>query len=141
MLQGTGLPSNIPALAGQTYTFHQSKCQYCFTNRTFRLLLHLLSRGDNGSKPYGYEFTTTLVPLKEKKQLWIFFLDDKIITLFEKNSFRSPSRVNISFILTSMTRSTVYSAPHANPPFEQNFFSLSFSQGEREKLLLEWDVS
>jgi hypothetical protein len=67
----------------------------------------------------------------KKKSNFGFFFDDKIITLFEK-SFRSPSRVNISFILTSMTRSTVYSAPHANPPFEQNFF-LSLFRKERER--------
>jgi hypothetical protein len=50
----------------------------------------LLSRGDNGSKPYGYEFATTLDHLKEKKQLWIikpFFFDDKIITLFENYAY------------------------------------------------------
>jgi hypothetical protein len=43
--------------------------------------------------------------------------------------------------LPQCPRSNVYSAPHATPPFKQSFFSLSFSQGEREKLLLGWDVS
>jgi hypothetical protein len=88
MLQSTGLTSGNTAIAGPTYTFHPtnviivstigqsdySSCESRDQSRSrgagCRLLLLLLSRGDDGSKPYGYDFATTLDHLK-KKQLWI----------------------------------------------------------------------
>jgi hypothetical protein len=63
------------------------------------------------------------------------------LLLFLKITLTIASRVNISFILTSMTQIKRVLGPPRHPTLHAKLFSLSFSQREREKLLLGWDVS
>jgi hypothetical protein len=156
MLQSTGLTSGNTAIAGPTYTFHPtnviivstigqsdySSCESRDQSRSrgagCRLLLLLLSRGDDGSKPYGYDFATTLDHLKKSNfgSFEFFFLKTKILLFCQLRCCAMVAIVSwlkFRFILTSMTQiKRVLGPPRPPHPSRKAFFSLFFAKRERE---------